>query len=151
MVFGCNPRRFRYKEDILNFLKIRSYKVVDVGCYSGKRCDYPLISEKIAKKIKEDIFNRVGIGVYGSGIGISIPASKYIGIYCARCLKPEDAKTSRKHNNTHFLGISADNLSSEEIFEIVDSWMNTPFYTEGEDKAYLRRYIKTVNIDCISK
>ena len=145
---GSDHRGFEYKKEILAKFKERGYDVIDVGTCSSERCDYPPISDKIGKGVSEDPYNCVGIGICGSGIGILISASKHKGVYIARCLNPEEAKTSRKHNNTNVLGIGADYINLETTLATVDAWLITPFYTDpSNDKAYLDRYVQTVKLE----
>jgi ribose 5-phosphate isomerase B len=148
IVFGCDHRGFKYKQEVIEFLKKEGCEVIDMGTHSDERCDYPLISQKIAKEVGEDIFNKVGIGICGSGIGILIPAGKFQKIITARCLNSAEAETSRKHNNTNFLGIGADMMDLETIKATINTWLKTGFYTNPEtDEAYLKRYLQTIEIE----
>jgi len=105
IIIGPDHRGFELKERIKKKLIEEDYNVEDIGTFSNEKCDYPLISEEIGKKVSEDYLNKVGIGFCGSGIGTLIPASKHKRVYVARCLNPKEAETSRKHNNTNMLGI----------------------------------------------
>lgn len=149
IVIGSDHRGFEHKKGIIKFLEEKSYNVKDVGTYDEKRCDYPLFSGKIGSEVSQDReLSTIGIGICGSGIGILIPASKYQGIYTARCLTPEDASTSRRHNNTNVLGISADNISLESALNVVKTWLDTPFFSDRKKEiAYLHRYVQTVKFE----
>ena len=147
IVIGSDHRGFSYKSKIVEVLKNKGCQLIDVGTSSPERCDYPIISDNIGKQVSKD-YDKVGIGICGSGIGILIPASKHKGVYVARCLTPEEAKTSRKHNNTNFLGIGADCIDFETALAIIDTWLTTPFYSDCEkEESYLRRYIQTVKLE----
>jgi len=149
IVIGSDHRGFEYKARIKDALADKGYQLIDVGTFSSERCDYPIISYNIAKLVSEDSnHGRVGIGICGSGIGILIPASKYEGVYVARCLTPKEAETSRKHNNTNFLGIGADYTDLETALATVDAWLGTSFYSiPKEEDPYLQRYVQTVNLE----
>lgn len=148
IVIGSDHRGFSYKSKIVEVLKEKDYPLIDVGISSPERCDYPIISDNIGKEVSSDPYGRVGIGICGSGIGILIPASKHKGIYVARCLSPEEAETSRKHNNTNFLGIGADCVNLETALDTIDTWLTTPFCLDFEkEKPYLMRYIQTVKLE----
>src|SRR3989338_11271372 len=86
IVIGSDHRGFRYKSKIVDVLKGKGYRLIDVGTSSPERCDYPLISDNLGKEVSSNLYGRVGIGICGSGIGILIPLSKHKGIYVARCL-----------------------------------------------------------------
>jgi len=148
IIIGADHRGFEYKESLRERLLRRRYIVRDVGTHSPERCDYPLIAAEIARRVGEDRkFMSVGIGVCGTGIGMSLVANKIRGVYAAACLTPDKARISRRHNNADFLAIGADDVSLETAIEIVEDWLTTPFQAEGDDKAYLRRYVETVKIE----
>jgi len=147
VVFGCDHRGFKYREDILRFLQEKGLSVIDCGCFSEDRCDYPVISDEIGKKIGDDVFNRIGIGICGSGIGILINGGKHKRVFCARCLNTKEAETSRMHNNTNMLGLGADYMDLRDILETISVWLNTEFGLNERDEAYIERYVQTVKLE----
>lgn len=149
IIIGSDHRGFEYKKKIIKVFKIKKYQIIDIGTSSSERCDYPSISDDLGKLVSKDVkYNTVGIGICGSGIGILIPASKHKGVYVARCLTPEEAETSRKHNNTNCLGIGADCVDLETTLSVIDTWLTTPFYSNNKtEDAYLMRYIQTVKLE----
>jgi ribose 5-phosphate isomerase B len=148
IIIGSDHRGFAYKSAIKEALRQQGYSISDVGTFSTERCDYPAISDAIGKRVSEDPFYSVGIGICGSGIGILIPASKHRGVYVARCLTPQEAETSRRHNNTNVLGIGADYVDLETALAIVDTWLKTPFYADqATEQPYLQRFMQTVRLE----
>ncbi len=147
IVISSDHRGFELKEQLKDFLKQFSKEVVDIGCFSKERVDYPVYSAKIGELIAKDPLNSIGIGVCGSGIGIGIPASKFKGVYPARCLDEQDAVSSRKHNNSNLLAISADKTDFERAKRIVELWLTTKFYETMDEEPYLRRFLETVRIE----
>lgn len=143
IILGCDHRGFEVKEKLKELLE----NTKDVGCSSKERVDYPVYSEKIGEEISKDPLNTIGIGICGSGIGIGIPASKFKGVYPARCLDEEDAVSSRKHNNSNLLTLSADKTSFEQIKKIVELWLKTRFYETKDEEPYLRRFLETLRIE----
>jgi len=89
----------------------------------------------------------MGKVICAEGIGILIPASKYQGAYVARCLTPQEAITSRKHNNTNVLGLGADCVDLETALEIIEVWLRTPFYSDKSEEPYLGRFLQTVRLE----
>ena len=68
-----------------------------------------------------------GIVICGSGIGISIAANKIKGVRAALCTSKEHAVMSRKHNDANVLALGARMTNIEDIFLIVNSWLDTDF------------------------
>ena len=73
---------FLLKEDVKNYLIDKGYDVIDEGCYSADRVDYPTY----ASKVSDDVYEKkadFGILICTSGIGMSICANKHKGIRAA--------------------------------------------------------------------
>jgi RpiB/LacA/LacB family sugar-phosphate isomerase len=143
VVIGSDHRGFLLKDMIKKHLMGKGFKVLDVGCRTPDRCDYPEISAMLGREVGKDLSRRAGMGICGSGIGILIPAGKMEGIIPARCLSLDDARSSRRHNNSNVIGLAADLLTPEAAMSIVDVWMDEPFYMSSADDVYLKRYLMT--------
>lgn len=70
--------------------------------------------------------NAFGILCCGTGMGMSIAANKFTGIYAARCTSIEDAQVARTINNANVLCIAA-NLGFDANRRIIDAFAQTPF------------------------
>ena len=98
----------------------------DFGTGSKESCDYPLIAEMVAKAVSKGECTR-GILVCGSGIGMSIAANKIKNIRAAVCNDVNSVKLARSHNDINVLCMGARIISSEEMKDIVDVFLNVPF------------------------
>jgi ribose 5-phosphate isomerase B len=117
---------FRYKELIKNYLIKKGYEITDRGTSSEESVDYPDLIQKSAKDVAEHKAD-FGIGVCGSGIGVSISANKVKGVRAALVLNQEMASLSRQHNNANFLALSQKFIEENQLFNIVNIWLNTAF------------------------
>jgi ribose 5-phosphate isomerase B len=117
---------FQYKELIKKHLSEKGFKVIDRGTFSEDSVDYPDYVQKSAADVISGNAD-FGIGVCGSGIGVSIAANKVKGIRAALVLNVEMASLSRKHNNANFLALSEKFINKDLLFNIVDIWLNTEF------------------------
>jgi ribose 5-phosphate isomerase B len=82
-----------------------------------------------AQRVCERVRGRadhVGVLFCSTGIGMSIAANKFRGVYAARCLTPEDAELSRQINNSNVLCVAVRN-GLEVNTRIIDTFMSTPF------------------------
>ena len=142
-------RGFAMKERLKRHLRARGWKVVDTGTHSPKRVDYPVVTARAARPVSRSAGRRaVGIGVCGSGNGVSIVAAKLPGVLPAMPGSVAAAKEARTHNNTNFLSLSSDHMSIAEAFRIADAWLAERFYTDpARDRPYLRRYLQTIKLD----
>ena len=117
---------FQYKELIKKHLGEKGITVLDRGTFSEASVDYPDYIQKSAADVISGTAD-YGIGVCGSGIGVSISANKIKGIRAALVLNEEMASLSRKHNNSNFLALSEKFIDKDHLFNIVDIWLSTQF------------------------
>jgi ribose 5-phosphate isomerase B len=127
---------FSLKQFVKKILETTEIEIIDYGCFSDASCDYPDYAHALAKGI-ENGECRVGIGICGSGEGISMALNKHAGIRAALCWVPEIAELARKHNDANVLVMPGRFISEETAREIVDKFFNTEF--EGG------RHIRRVN------
>ncbi|HER44389.1 MAG TPA: RpiB/LacA/LacB family sugar-phosphate isomerase, partial [Candidatus Eisenbacteria bacterium] len=87
-----------------------------------------------------------GILVCGSGIGMSIAANKVKGARAALCRTVDDARMTRRHNDSNVLALSAKSMDDPDIEELVKVWLETPF--EGERHARRLNKIREYEKGC---
>jgi ribose 5-phosphate isomerase B len=117
---------FQYKELIKKYLGEKGIEVIDRGTFSDASVDYPDFVQKSAADVIGGTAD-YGVGVCGSGIGVSISANKVKGIRAALVLNEEMASLSRKHNNSNFLALSEKFIDKDHLFNIIDIWLSTAF------------------------
>ena len=114
------------KETIKSYLTEKQYEVIDLGPYSSDSVDYP----DFAKKLTNEVLTKkaeFGIGICGTGIGISISCNRVKGIRAALCSEPVSAELTRKHNNANILNLGARIVGDELAKGIVEVFLNTEF------------------------
>lgn len=117
---------FKYKQLIKKYLEGKGFVVVDHGTFSSDSVDYPDFIKLAARDVS--VHNSdLGIGVCGSGIGVSIVANKFKGVRAALVIDEKMAKLSRSHNDSNFLALGERLLNEENIYKILDAWLNTEF------------------------
>ncbi len=81
--------------------------------------------------------DRVGILICSTGVGMSIAANKFRGIYAARCLTVEDAELARQINNANVLCLAV-RTGFALNQAIVAAFMTTPYEGRKLDQlAYI--------------
>jgi glycine hydroxymethyltransferase len=108
-------------------LRERGLSVTDFGaCKLNPEDDYPDFASALAKAlVKGDI--DCGILICRSGIGMSIVANRFHGVRAALAETPERARVSRQHNAANILVTGGDDMNDEQLVEVVDAWLSTPF------------------------
>ncbi len=124
IAIGSDHAGYEIKEKIIS--QYNDYEFLDLGCFSLDSVDYPDFGHSVGLAVKQNKVN-IGIVICGSGIGISIAANKIKGIRAALCSTIEYAKLSRLHNDANVLAIGARLTDEEEIYKIIDTFLNTDF------------------------
>lgn len=126
IAIGCDHAAYSFKEEIKTYLTEKGYEVVDKGCYSPERVDYPDYGIAVGEAVASGECEK-GVAICGSGIGISIAANKVKGVRCALCSEPLSARLSRSHNDANVLAMGARLIGLEMGKAIIDAWFETEF------------------------
>lgn len=151
---GSDHAGFELKEEIIRFLELKEYEVVDHGAYElDPEDDYPDFILPAVLAVAEDKNSR-GIILGGSGQGEAMVANRVQGIratvfYGEPTYSDESIiNLSRHHNDANVLSIGARFVTEEEALEAIDMWLETAF--SGEDR-HTRRISKIDEIDSFSE
>ncbi len=117
---------FAFKETVKGQLTAEGIKVIDLGTHDEGRVDYPDFGARLAEAIRAGQAP-VGIGICGSGIGISMALNRYKGIRAALCHDVTTAKLARLHNDANVLCLGARITGAATASDIVDAFLSTEF------------------------
>lgn len=121
---------FEYKNQLLDHLHHKGFKVVDLGAdVLDEEDDYPKYAFAAATKVIGDDDDARAILVCGSGEGMAIAANRVRGIRAAVCWNVAVARETRKDNNSNVLCIPARFLTQQEAFNIAEAWLDEEFST----------------------
>ena len=114
------------KEKIKAALVDKKLQFMDLGTHSNDSVDYPdfgnLLGEKVSKnKVK------YGIGICGSGIGISIALNRINGVSAALCLNEDMTKLARQHNNANVIVFGSRFIDIDKALILLDIFDNENF------------------------
>ena len=114
------------KLKLVEFLKEKGIGCVNFGANTSESVDYPEFGHRLAIAVEKGEVD-LGISICGTGNGINITANKHQGIRSALCWNKEISRLARLHNDANILALPGRFISSEEAYEIVDTFLNTPF------------------------
>ncbi len=123
---GSDHAGFCLKQDVINYLQGKNIKVLDKGCYSEERADYPDHGHAVANSVLGKECD-LGIVICGSGNGINMSVNKHKGIRGALCWKHEVAALARQHNDANIMALPARFMEKEEAFKCADAFLNSVF------------------------
>jgi ribose 5-phosphate isomerase B len=114
---------------IADHLSARGIGSLDLGTDEAVRA-YPAVAEDAIAHLIDGSAERV-ILVCGTGIGMSIAANKFPGVYAALCHDTYSARRARKSNNAQVLTMGARVVGSQLALEVVDAWLDSEFEGGG--------------------
>lgn len=117
---------FELKKSIITHFANKLQLITDLGTYSDASVDYPDYAHALAKAVTT-IPNALGIGICGSGIGISIALNKTVGIRAALCWNIELAKLAKAHNNANVICLPARFIDHMSAIDMVETFLVTSF------------------------
>ena len=123
---GSDHAGFEEKELLKPYLEELGCEVVDRGCYSDERVDYPDFAEAVAKDVAAGEAD-YGVLVCGTGIGMAVAANKVRGIRAINAINTQFAALGREHNNANILTLSGRFVTDAENREIVKTFLTTDF------------------------
>ncbi len=126
IALGSDHAGFELKEILIKYLKEKNIEVIDKGCFSTERFDYPDSAHIVAKSIINKEVN-FGILMCGSGNGINMSANKHNGIRAALCWNAEISALARQHNDANILTLPARYITIEEAKKCVDIFLTEQF------------------------
>ena len=111
---------------VARVLSEMGHEVVDLGCASGERVDYPDYAESVSRAVVDGDADR-GILLCGTGIGMSIAANKIAGVRAALVHDATTAALAARHNRANVLCLGARVLGPVVIEACVSAWLETEF------------------------
>ena len=118
---------FVLKEKIKAFLKEKNIETTDLGAYTDEKpSSYAKQGHLLAQKVLKEK-NVFGIGICGTGLGISYALNRHKGIRAARSVTKEDAYLARLHNNANIIVFGGRQISIEQAKEMIETFMKTKY------------------------
>lgn len=143
IALGCDHAGYVLKDAVINFLNSKEIEVLDLGAYQyNSDDDYPNPAFKVGGAILDEEAD-LGILICGTGYGISIAANKIHGVRAVPCSSPQAAKMAKAHNNMNVLALGGNITKPEEVPDIIEAWLSTPF----EGGRHLRRINKIAQVE----
>lgn len=123
---ACDHAGFPLKKFVIQYLEEHGYPYKDYGTYSDMSCDYPDFGHALAEGIESgEVYP--GIGICGSGQGISMVLNKHNGVRAGVAWEPEIARLIRQHNDANVLVMPGRFVDNKTAAKIMDEFFKVPF------------------------
>lgn len=126
IALGSDHRGYPHKALLLDSLRARGMEVEDLGCPGLNSADYPDPAFAVGELVASGEAD-AGVLICGSGIGVSIAANKVKGVRASLCFTPDQARTTRQHNDSNVLCLSGDAMDPETALILLDAWLASEF------------------------
>lgn len=146
IAIGCDAYGYDLKTAIYNHLLSMGHQPKDYGVSSiEQNSPYYEIAAEVAQAVSSGTVDR-GILVCGTGMGMSIIANKFPGVYAAVCENSLAAKYARSINNSNVITLGKLITPPESAFNIIETWLTTKFTSGWEEpiKNFLENSVEQI-------
>ncbi len=143
VAISCDHAGFLLKDEIISAVRAAGHEVLDLGTNSTEAVDYPDFTRKACQAVLDGQAQRA-IVICGSGVGASIAANKFKGIYAGLCHDTYSAHQGVEHDNMNVLCVGSRIIGAELAKEIVRAFLAATF--SGEER-HVRRFGKVQSIE----
>ncbi len=143
VAISCDHAGFLLKDEILAAVRASGNEALDLGTNSTEAVDYPDFTRKACQAVLSGEAQRA-IVICGSGVGASIAANKFKGIYAGLCHDTYSAHQGVEHDNMNVLCLGSRIIGAELAKEIVRAFLSASF--SGEER-HVRRFGKVQTIE----
>jgi len=133
IIIGSDKSGYVLKESIKAHLNQLGYEVFDSGTTNiDEPMPYFKAAKAVAEKVSKGEFEKA-ILICGTGMGMSIVANKYKGVYAAVCENTYAAEKARAINDANVLTMGGWITGEIVGCEITDKFLNTEFTQNLEE------------------
>ena len=146
VIIGTDPFGFDLKEGVRKALIAESYEVHDV---SPEAIEFYDAAKLVAQGVQSGEYQR-GIVLCGTGMGVSIIANKFKGVYAALCENWYQARRARSVNNTNVLCMGGMITGVELGVQIALIWLKTEHcegFSSEDAKLFARDFQALLDVE----
>ena len=128
MIVGCDNAAVGLKNTLVEYMRQKGLCVEDVGCESEKdEIYYPYIARTVCQKIIDSGFEKQGLLICGTGIGMAMTANKFRGIRAAVCHDVFSAERAKLSNDANVICMGERVIGKELAKRLLDRWLELDF------------------------
>lgn len=135
VALGTDHGGYPLKNAVMDAIQEAGHEVLDLGTDGSASVDYPDYAQKVAMAVVSGDAAR-GVLICGSGVGISIAANKFQGIYAAVCHDTYSAHQGVEHDGMNVLCLGGRIVGTELAKELVKTFLAASF--TGEERHLCR-------------
>lgn len=127
-VIGCDNAAVELKDALKEYLTAHGIAVEDVGCFAADDPTYyPDVAAALCEKIIASSYEKRGVLVCGTGLGMAMTANKFKGIRAGVCHDSYSAERLALSNNGNVICFGARVIGAELAKKILGEWIALEF------------------------
>ncbi len=128
IVIGCDNAAVSLKNTLIEFLRSKGVTVENMGCDSSDDPTYyPTVAKRVCEAIVASGYEKRGVLVCGTGVGMCMTANKFKGIRAAVGHDSFSAERSILSNNGNVLCFGERVIGAELAKKILGEWITLTF------------------------
>ena len=128
IVIGCDNAAVNMKNALMKFMQDKGYTVENVGCDSADDPTYyPYVAEKVCEKIIESNYEKEGVLICGTGLGMAMTANKFPGIRAGVCHDSFSGERLKLSNKGNVICFGERVIGVELAKKILGEWLSLEF------------------------
>lgn len=124
IILGADGLGFELKGQIRDYLKEKGYEVEDIN--PDEPLDYYVVGSKVGAAVSEGRAD-LGMAFCATGMGPSIVANKYKGVYASVIESDFTSERCKVVNNANVLTMGQQVLTVQKAKIAVDKWLDAKF------------------------
>ena len=146
---GCDHAGYPLKQHVMEQVRAAGHEVLDCGAKSLEPGDdYPDYALAVAEAIRKGRAQR-GIVVCGSGVGVSVAASKVPGIRAAMCHDTFSARQGVEDDSMNVLCLGGRVIGPELASEVIKAYLSAQF-SGAERHARRLKKVQQIEADALA-
>lgn len=128
IVIGCDNAAVKMKNELVAFMEKKGYTVENMGCDSeDDNIYYPYVAEKVCREIINSNYEKHGVLICGTGLGMAMTANKFKGIRAGVCHDIFSAERLKLSNNGNVICMGERVIGMELAKRILEKWLELDF------------------------
>jgi ribose 5-phosphate isomerase B len=141
-VVGCDSAAVELKAAVTARLAELGLPFEDAGVESSSDPEvYPLVAAEVCRRVLADAPNKRGILLCGTGLGMTIAANKFKGVYCAPIHDVYSAERAALSNDCNVVALGARVVAPQLALKLLERWLELDYRAGPSDSklAAIRR------------
>ena len=128
IVIGCDNAAVHLINELMGFMEKKGDTVENMECDSTEDSTYyPYVAEKVCREIINSGYQKHGVLICGTGLGMAMTANKFKGIRAGVCHDIFSAERLKLSNDGNVICMGERVIGAELAKRILEKWLELDF------------------------